>query len=80
MAKIDISKIDGYADMTNAPPPLVPSLYRCSKLSFCKNHGYNRKNLYLRRCLIAIFCMGITENYVMVLCESPYELRSANNL
>lgn len=26
--------IDGYADMTNAPPPLVPSLYVCSILSF----------------------------------------------
>lgn len=26
--------IDGYADMTNAPPPLVPSLYLYSKLSF----------------------------------------------
>lgn len=26
--------IDGYADMTYAPPPLVPSLYLCSKLSF----------------------------------------------
>ena len=28
--------IDGYADMTNAPPPLVPSLYLCSILSFFK--------------------------------------------
>ncbi len=26
--------IDGYADMTNALPPLVPSLYLCSKLGF----------------------------------------------